>query len=163
MGDRVNCTLSLWGRATRAQMNEVYDMIHSIEGTRHEEIVQIVEHDDSYLYFEEMNYGTMPDELKTLLMSHGIGFCWDWDGGYDFCAGRLLVTTEGETWRHSILDDEIVLTLTQIQDGTSLAIAQQAAAAMYEGHKMGMKVADSAHEHFALIAEDQASSCSQPA
>lgn len=150
MGDRTTCFLTLWGHASRKTMDDFYTLIHTTEYINPEDARQTLEENDEYLTFEEVNYGEMPSDIKTLLDTAGLNYAWSWHYGDNYAPG-IFVKDGDKTWRYAMLDGEIMLSLNSAKDPEAMQKAQECQDAMDAGMRKGLLVADSAHELMELL------------
>jgi len=86
MGDRTSCYLIVGGNVTHAGMRAIMKAIDNDLGETGDELPDEGEVAD-FGEFNEVNYGSMPDELFDALMAAGASFEWKWCAGGDYGEG----------------------------------------------------------------------------
>lgn len=81
MGDRVGCSLYLFGKISTDNYERLYQALDDYGFSDSE--------DPTWFYFSEVNYADLPDDVEDILTELEIPFIWSWNEGGSFGAGSI--------------------------------------------------------------------------
>jgi hypothetical protein len=117
MGDRVNCTLTIYGNMSelsadiRANIEALIEELDPTNGVNLEDTME----------FEEINYGDMPGALVCALKDANLSFVWTYQAGGGFGEGmEIYLAAEDDDFYYNTNAGEICILVTDI--GTHKAL-----------------------------------------
>jgi hypothetical protein len=153
MGDRCYCQLTLWGIADRTAANAIYEAIYNYDGTPLDDIRKSLEEENETIDFEEVNCAMLNNDIRNAIVAAGLGYSWSNDSGNNYGAGfEVYDLLSDEVYAFSTIDGEIMIALSQIRNPDLIERAEKADKIQQAGRKLGLHVADSAHERIELLA-----------
>jgi len=154
MGDRTTCTLTLHGILWEKHIPELAAAIETAGGESYasRSLAEALKNQECCFAFYEVNYGTIDDSLATCLDRLGLSYEWRWDPGGDYPAGiEITDALSGKRYNHYIINGEIAITLTDIDNPEQIAEARAARA--FIADNTPLLVVSSAHHLLNLRSE----------
>jgi hypothetical protein len=157
MADRTSCTLVLYGVATRETLDHVYDRIEQSCFSDRDVLVRAFEGKDcdGYLHLEEINHGLIDPIIANALKTSGISYQWRWDSGLDYAAGVEIYDARDDYSRsYYTINGQVGLTLAELRNPNAQSEAEAFQERLLDLRKIGLHIAESAHDEVAIIAEN---------
>lgn len=108
MGDRTHCTLTVIGTTDQKTWDQVPGVIREHMDPEEEEIRP------GSLGFDEVNFGTLDENVFQSLIDHELSFIWTFEPGHEYGAGFELYNAQtGAFTEFSRFEGDILLTITE--------------------------------------------------
>tara|TARA_Y100000815_G_C13332034_1_gene496399 strand:- start:958 stop:1458 length:501 start_codon:yes stop_codon:yes gene_type:complete len=151
MGDRVGCTLEVWGVTTQKHFRDICVFLDNEFGGGVDDLIE--ELSDGSMYLEEIEGGDLPRNVEDVLKAAGLGYCWGWGSGAEFQSGYTVYDPHAkETYTNLTVGLDVHIPLHKAADEIYVKRAHDAVTLRAKGYDTPLIVAQTSHEYVEAIA-----------